>query len=71
MENKIKGKIVISELSMVATSELEKSIAQDLKVPDPKNIIAKDQQEVNENPTKYDRGSGCFHDIQDLFSPCK
>jgi hypothetical protein len=67
MEDKIKGKAVNSELFMVETIELEKSVARDLKMPDPINIIAKDKQEVNENSTKYDRGSGCFHNIQDLF----
>jgi hypothetical protein len=52
---------------MVETSELEKSVAEDLKVPDPKNIIAKDKREVNENPKKYDRGTGCLYNISDIF----
>ena len=64
-------KTIHSELTMIETSELEKSIAKDLKVPDPENIIAKDKQEVNENPKKHDRGTGGFYDISDLFAPCK
>lgn len=67
----MKDKIVSSELLMMETDELQKSIARDLKMPDPKNIIAKDNKEVNENPTKYDRGSGCIYNIQDLFAPCE
>ena len=61
-------KTIHSELTMVETSELEKSVAQDLKVPDPKNIIAKDKREVNENPKKYDRGTGCLYNISDIFT---
>jgi hypothetical protein len=63
----MKYKIISSELSMVETDELQKSVARDLKMPDPKNIIAKDKREVNENSTKYDRGSGCLYNIQDIF----
>lgn len=71
MEDKKKGVVIASELSMVASSELEKSVARDMQIPDPKNIIAKDNKEVNENSTKYDRGSGCIYNIQDLFAPCE
>jgi hypothetical protein len=67
----MKDKIVSSELFMVETNELQKSVARDLKMPDPKNIIAKDNKEVNENSTKYDRGSGCIYNIQDIFPSCK
>jgi hypothetical protein len=63
----MKYKIISSELSMVETDELQKSVARDLKISDPKNIIAKDKREVNENSTKYDRGSGCLYNIQDIF----
>lgn len=64
-------KTIHSELTIVGTSELEKSVAEDLKVPDPENIIAKDKQEVNENSKKYDRGTGGFYNISDLFAPCE
>lgn len=64
-------KTIRSELTVIETSELEKSVAKDLQVPDPKNIIAKDEQEVNENSKKYDRGTGCLYNIKDLFAPCE
>jgi hypothetical protein len=61
-------KTIHSELKMTATDELQKSVAKDLQVPDPKNIIAKDNKEVNENSKKYDRGTSSVHHIDDLFS---
>ena len=64
-------KPIHSELIMIETDELEKSVAKDLQVPDPKNIIAKDKQEVNENSKKHDRGTGDFYNIEDLFAPCE
>ena len=58
---------VRTHLEVVSSPELSKSIAEDLLVPDPTGIIAKESRKANENPTKYDRGSGSFNNIQDLF----
>jgi hypothetical protein len=55
------------DLKAKPTDELIRGIAQDLKVPDPINIIAKSEASVNENSKKHDgRASGVYH-IQDLF----
>jgi hypothetical protein len=61
------SKIISSSLNVVETSELAKAIARDLLIPDP--IIPSGATKVNENSKKYDRGTGNFHNIQDLFAP--
>lgn len=62
---------VSASLNMISSQELSKSVAADLNVPDPTGIITKGKAKVNENPTKYDRGTSSVHDIHDLFTPCK
>ena len=64
-------KKVSVSLDMVESPELSKSVAADLMVPDPTGIIAKEIKKTNENPQKYDRGSGGLYNIQDLFAPCE
>jgi hypothetical protein len=56
-----------SILNMIPSLDLSKSVASDLTIPDPTGIIAKGQQKANENSKKYDRGTGGFHHIEDLF----
>jgi hypothetical protein len=62
---------VSAGLNMISSQELSKSVAADLNVPDPTGIITKGKAKVNENPTKYDRGTSSVHDIPDIFSPRK
>ena len=52
--------ILRTEVTMVETEELQKSVAQDLQVPDPapKTIVPKKEKKVNENSKEYDRGTG-------------
>lgn len=56
-----------SILNMIPSLNLSKSVASDLTIPDPTGIIAKGQQKANENSKKYDRGTGGFDNLQDLF----
>lgn len=60
-----------SILNMIPSLDLSKSVASDLTIPDPTGIIAKGQQKANENSKKYDRGTGGFDNLQDLFAPCE
>jgi hypothetical protein len=60
-----------SSLRIVSSSDLAKSVAQDLSIPDPTGIIAKGQQKANENSKKYDGRASGFDDLQDLFAPCE
>ena len=45
-----------TDVTIVETEELQKSIASDLQVPDP--IITKKKEKVNENSKEHDRGTG-------------
>ncbi len=61
---------ISAELKMVSSKELEKSVAEDLLVPDP-YIIPLGEKEVNENSQKHDRGTGNNNNLPDLFAPCE
>lgn len=69
---------ISAELKMVSTPELQKSVAEDLLIPDPCEahvsttpIIPLGEQEVNENPQKHDRGTSDNNNFPDLFAPCE
>lgn len=60
-----------TEVLMRETAELQKSVAADLQVPDPApaTIVtppSKKVKTVNENPAKYDSGTGSIDDNQSV-----
>ena len=62
---------ISAELKMVSTSELEKSVAEDLLIPDPITFIPLGETEVNENPQKHDGRASDNNNLPDLFAPCE
>lgn len=57
------------DISMKETSELSKSVAADLSVPDPTPIVPqkkKKESENNENSKEYDRGASGIDNNTDI-----
>jgi hypothetical protein len=58
---------IITNIRMVETEDLQKSVASDLQVPDP--IITPTEEKVNENSKKYDGRASGVSDNASVVAP--